>query len=609
LRYPRIKNSLLQCPVFGVHYNLAGYEEFFDELQLAAFIKGNSLAISQGTIDNISYMAELPLLQSKPNLVLAERHPLAPPRSEWLGTFVADAGLKIGALRLNYHVFDIDEGEDIFQDLLKNSPVLPEVEYAPRGEESIYYPRIDDLLQLRLFNQLRRTVLLNQETAPEVALPLQAVLEIFTGISREISSQLEREEENGPMHELYNNPIVQSILHRCLQHLVAAQQGVHDPIAFSNAVELVYAELASLISLFQPYNENDFPRIFKNNLKHIPQALQEYVEVGIGTSAMCVFTCVNACTAETTPDRIPEKAFSKGIYYEEEGLLEESRSLSQVLENDQITQVDLYVAQINHNIDPSPEHTHYAPTKVIEGVEAILAKKAGTKRLTVALDCTIDFIQSPQIQAVLEHFSEQIKDGTLNFVFFGSGQKYAMLGQDNYYGAPFYVVNNGDAHWAPFKRLTTEGRFHTDLISQQWFCLSSQYALSSLEAYREMLFRNTREGLNRLSEYAPQENKSIIVPTVDEEMLPAFIEIRFSGEGLPEEKKVRIRSANAIFFSEVDRIFKRDGVILDSRGSFGFTHTNVNIVEGVLRVTLGLNPQDIDRVLEALSEVKEFLEH
>lgn len=74
----------------------------------------------------------------------------------------------------------------------------------------------------------------------------------------------------------------------------------------------------------------------------------------------------------------------------------------------------------------------YEVGDIIGEVEALLAAKPETERLTIAVDETIDYVRSEQVTRLLERFSKEIKEGKLNFVFFRSGQKFDMLGIDNY---------------------------------------------------------------------------------------------------------------------------------------------------------------------------------
>lgn len=125
---------------------------------------------------------------------------------------------------------------------------------------------------------------------------------------------------------------------------------------------------------------------------------------------------------------------------------------------------------------------------VKEDIKRLLAEKPLTERLTVALDVTIDEVNSPHIQELLEEYCNDIKDGKLNFVFFESGQKFDMLGVDHFYGGVFWMVNNGGEQWRAFDKLKTSPAHETDPFTNQWFCLSNQCAAAQLDAYRTQIF-------------------------------------------------------------------------------------------------------------------------
>jgi hypothetical protein len=86
-------------------------------------------------------------------------------------------------------------------------------------------------------------------------------------------------------------------------------------------------------------------------------------------------------------------------------------------------------------------HTRYAQRDIINDVKQLLGNKPDTKHLTI----TIDYINSPKVYELLQTFEKEILEGRLNFVLFRSGQKFDMLGVDNYYGAPYYIINNNGA--------------------------------------------------------------------------------------------------------------------------------------------------------------------
>ena len=66
--------------------------------------------------------------------------------------------------------------------------------------------------------------------------------------------------------------------------------------------------------------------------------------------------------------------------------------------------------------------------------EARTLEKLVSDKFIVALDCTVDLIASPDVKAFLDHFEAKIAAGKMGVMIFRSGQKFDLLGMDNFYG-------------------------------------------------------------------------------------------------------------------------------------------------------------------------------
>src|SRR5688500_20208753 len=101
---------------------------------------------------------------------------------------------------------------------------------------------------------------------------------------------------------------------------------------------------------------------------------------------------------------------------------------------------------------------------------------------------------------------------------------------DNYYGAPFYMINNGDKHWKEFNTLLKSSAYKTDPLSMQWFCLANKYAFKAMEDYRKAVFNNAEKILASVpEELKPGNNSKIRVSLVakgKDAMDAAFIDIK-----------------------------------------------------------------------------------
>ena len=213
---------------------------------------------------------------------------------------------------------------------------------------------------------------------------------------------------------------------------------------------------------------------------------------------MNVFAGVNAAVIKHNSN--PVRICGAHSYYEEATVVGGSRKLDEVLSDPDVDQVDMYVGEFYHNIDVDPMYTNYQKGTVIQDIEKIFKTKPHTDHLTVVIDATIDYMRSEDIKELFRVFQKEIAEGKLNVVVIRSGQKFDMLGMDNYFGSPFYVVNNGDPKWDEFNKLKTDQVFKTDQLSQQYFSWMVESGPRIVEQYKRQIFHNTRAILDVVPE-------------------------------------------------------------------------------------------------------------
>ena len=111
----------------------------------------------------------------------------------------------------------------------------------------------------------------------------------------------------------------------------------------------------------------------------------------------------------------------------------------------------------------------------------------------------------------------------MNFILFRSVQKLDMFGMDNYYGAPYVIVNNGDHKWDSFNSLLDCRALETDLLSNQWFCLSNEFTFIELEQYRYLIFQNTKEILQDIPLELRNPSASLSIDPRENKVLRKFL--------------------------------------------------------------------------------------
>lgn len=377
--------------------------------------------------------------------------------------------------------------------------------------------------------------------------------------------------------------IVQFTLFRLSQHLATAVNFRGDFRKFTQALDCAHAELGTLLAIYMPFAEDSFEKNFRAFLE--PSLPMKPVTVGLAKSGMSIFAGINWAIMESNPNAV--RICGAHSYYEEEYLLRKIRTLEEVLE-DPIDKVDLYVGEFHHNIEPLAHHTHYEKGAVAADIRTIFAKKPHTDALTVALDATIDFIRSEDVKALLIEFEPEIQAGRLNFVVFRSGQKFDMLGFDNYFGGTYYIINNGDKKWEKFNEIKTDKAFQIDELSHQFFCWMAISGLELIDEYKELLFDNTQKIMQVVPRrLKPKKGREISISTFDKGVHAPFFEITLN---MPEIKREPIRLQ---LHEAITRIFVENERLIFMRGSFGFQHPNLTWIEPKFRINPGLDPNDI----------------
>lgn len=522
-----------------------------------------------------------------------------------LTSFVSHSGFRIGAIQARSKIFNLIGIENflkIHSAYYKKS--TKPVTYAGSERNPIIYPKKTTFVEQPVFKRFKDKCKSEElrEKYPEIVIGA-AFCAHLEGLLGEISEERWTQFCKDPEKRL----LLQTSMHRMELHLKQADATIADFNKFSEYIELAQAELTTLLTLFQPFEKGSFEKIYKERvLPNIPEELQEgrvVIQTGVGRSAMSVLAAINVAEQATSSNK---RVYGNQSYFENIPLMGEKNRMDQVKAEVRQETISLYATDFNHNIDTRRETHHYEPEDVIGAVKQILEKNPADARLTVAIDCTIDYIQSKKAKDLLKAYVKQIKDGKLNFIFYRSGQKFDMLGLDSYYGAPYYMVNNGSTYWEHYQKTLSQSSFQTDPLSLQWFCLSNKYGGEYLDVYRKIIFENNREILKEIPSILLRENKpiAISVSTAAPGMDTSFIDI-----------KVLAKKSGAIV-NEIEKLyyemFGKAGKKAHSRGSFGFYHPNLNIIpgEGVrnVRVNLGISKKDVTTVklfLKRLAEIEE----
>jgi hypothetical protein len=358
-------------------------------------------------------------------------------------------------------------------------------------------------------------------------------------------------------------------------------------------IEQIHADLSSLLEILSPFTFENFSAIYQSLLLRIPSELQPLTSCGIHASGMTSLGGIFKAL-EKNLGRPPRILYGENAYFENiraAHLIAMASSIDEAKEADW-QEVDLILAQFNPalkriNFDISI----YRIEKIAEILHTCFAAQR-KKPLTVAIDCTFDFIDSPQVGHLLEEFQNEIEQGVLNVICYRSGLKLDLFGMDNYCGAPFFMVHNCDAQWSSFDSVLNDPVLQADRLSLNWFCAAYQYAAPQLELYRKQIFENTQSLLNKVPQRLLHDETARyrIIPMEKEGNL-AFIDIKVFGP-------LHQLRASFLVGGGLTTKCMPSGHPIFYRTSVGFYHPNFTVLYGekcsTIRLTLGLDPEQVD---------------
>jgi hypothetical protein len=422
----------------------------------------------------------------------------------------------------------------------------------------------------------------------------------------------------GKWDELQSDPIawelVQHTLYFISLEMTRAQKKAKkgDFEEFAQSIEIIHSHLATLLELSEPFEKDDFNSIYREKLlgHSVPKSLEKYLRAGLSKAAVNVFAGVIAAVKDSKKaeglTKEVESVKAKEAYFEQAFHLK--HDCETLLKSPPGKPIDLYHGQFNTNVNVGSEITEYRRIDLARDIRELLNRGYAAKHLTVAIDITIDDFNSGNVHGLLRAFEKEIKEGKLNFVFFQSGQKFYNMGMDNYYGAPFYVVNNQAAHWKAFNELGSRKSLEIDHLSRGWFCLCTKYASDSLEAYRQLVFKNTRHVLDRIpASLLPgaKGNQVVRVNKVFRDMAACFIDLKVVAPAKAQEKL-----SDEIYL----RFFRKMAakkIMAYSRASFGFYHQNFAVFGHLddkvrtVRLNPGINPEENEALVEFFEELSQ----
>lgn len=492
---------------------------------------------------------------------------------EWVSRF----GLSVNRVELDHGLIEASSST--------GNVALPPLPYAVKKEFASFLNSID-----------KRALACH----PQKHLMLKGTIKLLHGLLDTIS----KKEWKSITSSLTKSTLVQLSFFKIKQQLELLQKQGNKLSFFDTAshIELIHADLTALLEIFSPFEQKDFAPIYERIITFIPTSLKPLTSYSLHSSGMTslagVFKAVEKSVGKT-----PRILFGENTYYEcinTSLAIGDSSSVEEATDED-YKEVDLLLVQFNPVLKRiTKEPTNYQLEKVADTLHRCLNAKR-EKPLTVAIDCTIDFIQSPHVKKLLSEFAPEIEKGLFNIICYRSGLKYDLFGMDNYCGAPFFMIHNEDPKWNSFDPLLYNSLLQTDRLSANWFCLAYQHASSELDLYRKEIFDNTRALLDKLSGKLVRRDGSCyyIVP-IKADAQAGFVDFKIAGP-------LHYERGCAFVMGSLLLKCLTAGHPIFCRSSLGFYHSNFTVLPGekytTVRLTLGLDPAEVQVIAECFQGI------
>lgn len=439
-----------------------------------------------------------------------------------------------------------------------------------------------------------------ESTDPQKSLMVHATLNLIQGLLCDVKEEKWVEIQNCPMRSYVVKHALAKI-ENAFNHLLSKNTFLNF-FESMGVLELIHADLQALLEILSPYEREDFPFIYQNLLTYFPINLRAFTSFSLHTSGMS--SCAGILkAAENMARKKLTVLYGENAYFECSKIAElDAFCLS--VNNASIQDwkdVDLLLAQFNPNLRCLTTKK-YEQEKIEDMLFQAFAVR-GKKPLTLALDCTVDYINSKKVGFILKRFKKEIEDGRLNVICYRSGLKFDLFGMDNYCGAPLCMIHSKHSHWSFFDLLLKEEALLTDRLSLNWFCLAYKHTGRELDLFRSAIFANTRTLMDQIPDTLFDKSSPYQVIKTDKESDLTFIDIKTSG--FCHALRGAVIAGGLLYLKCMENkipIFYRTG--------FGFYHSNFSMLffpeMTTIRLTLGLDFTEIDMFVKIFQTLDIF---
>jgi len=250
---------------------------------------------------------------------------------------------------------------------------------------------------------------------PQKTLMVKGTLRLLKGLFEALST----EKWSDILNCATRSSVARLSFSKIKEQLELLAQEKKETLFFNTAskIERIHADLSSLLEIFAPFTTDDFPGIYREVLTSIPENLKVLTSCGVHTSGMTSLTGILK-SVEQSLNALPRILYGENTYFESIHAVKRIANATSILEatEDDFKQADLILAQFNpvlKRIDV--QTTEYKLERIAQILHKSL-KDRQDKPLTLALDCTFDFIDSHRVGELLQEFQEEFRNGILNVI-------------------------------------------------------------------------------------------------------------------------------------------------------------------------------------------------
>ena len=389
-------------------------------------------------------------------------------------------------------------------------------------------------------------------------------------------------------------------IHNAMKEALLRKESMMD---FLQQLDIIHEEIELLLSVANPYSDEEFAAVASRRLTEgadpvIPSGYGRPC-ISLKTSGMRALYSGIAGAFVQKKGRPLHAAILKDSYYEIQKLLDPERNAMcascDVVDGDFFRNdcpllafqeiqrpVDLFVCEFHHNLCDTK---HFYATEDLLGMILWMQNQGSfAPSCTVLIDTTIALEQSDEVRSLLkdETIHRLVQEGKLNIVLARSGQKFDMLGFDNYIAGVVTAVNNGESFRAFNERLLADDDQSTG-IDRQGMTHLLRYGGDGLDRYRLALSSNTRKLYDSLPrEMIHYEGSAypIQFSDMEGESMPVFLDMKMFSSDVRQFVTMRLL-----------RMVYEEALLVTQRSSFGFATTNMVLVNDSVRINPGLDSE------------------